>query len=261
MRFLTVLVLLLSGFSSIQAQTIYRTVQSGYWGDNSTWEGNIPPNYSNVEQNDQVIISANHTVSMDGEGTNFPDQTSLIIYGVLDMAWDINPSAIGGTLIFLEESTFTNFGQILMENGAFIISGGSSQFINHGVIHIDYQPNFSINFLSLIPAYNFGEISFTRDVFHSISIGSGQSGQNTLFTCDPPPEFVPGINNNNGILKAIPFGTPCGDGSDIWDGDCNCVNPPTVPTFSEWGIITLSFLILILGVVGVRQKAISSDHE
>ncbi|GLR16906.1 IPTL-CTERM sorting domain-containing protein [Portibacter lacus] len=69
------------------------------------------------------------------------------------------------------------------------------------------------------------------------------------------------VDCNDGDPNLTFEGASCDDGDagtsgDVVDGTCACVGLPasSVPTLSQWGLIILSFLILIFAVQGIRQS-------
>lgn len=70
----------------------------------------------------------------------------------------------------------------------------------------------------------------------------------------------------NGVPVVANTGTGCPDLTSLYVDfapatTLNCepllLIPPPIPTMGQWGLISLGFLLLIFGIVGIRQKVIS----
>ena len=88
----------------------------------------------------------------------------------------------------------------------------------------------------------------------------------TSFNCDPGGDYVLAgalisteiADCDDGVAEVF-VGASCDDMvnqtvEDFINDNCECVGGRPIPTMSEWGIIVLSFVMLIFGIVAVRQR-------
>lgn len=101
-----VVLLLTSLIIALQMQgTIFTTISSGDWTNNSIWQNGISPSLT-INSNDEIIITTNHEIYINGD-LSFNNQCSLTINGSVEL---------NGNLI-------ANNQLILSINGRFVIDG------------------------------------------------------------------------------------------------------------------------------------------
>ena len=92
--------------------------------------------------------------------------------------------------------------------------------------------------------------------------GDGFGSGVSLMVCgtDPPLGYVANsldCNDDDSTLTIV--GSICDDGNDATRDDlvnenCECIGSLPIPTLSQWGLFALSVIMLILGIVVVRQR-------
>ena len=87
-------------------------------------------------------------------------------------------------------------------------------------------------------------------------------GTTSCFGCMPPvlPTgscFDPSTGECNSGVTAM----DCASGGGVYQGDdsTECAIIPSVPTLTQWGLIILGFLLLILGVLAAKEFSIKSQ--
>ena len=78
---------------------------------------------------------------------------------------------------------------------------------------------------------------------------------NVYFGENPPAAMLPAV-----------AGSTCDDGDpdtlgDAFNADCECVGGAPIPTLGEWGLMLMSLLILITGLVYIRQSSLQTVRQ
>lgn len=107
----------------------------------------------------------------------------------------------------------------------------------------------------------------TKDTYYADFDDDGYPDGAVQFSCDPGDDYKTEMELISTAIDCNPNdetiggpGAPCDDGDsltieDYLNENCECVGGIAIPTLSQWGIIVLMIIMLIIGLVAVRRRS------
>ena len=169
------------------------------------------------------MVNGNGTLTIDNM-SYFSNSNIVNIYGMMSVA--------GGST-FENYSTLNNAGIIKLYQSGFFENEEGTVNNTGTILLLDEESIF----------YNFGVVNTCAEITNNLSF-------------DFPQFIAPAAPGLIGVI--------CDDGDPNTENDviisqdpaCECAGTPIrpIPTLSQWGLITLSIIMLIFGLIGLKER-------